>query len=98
MRISDWSSDVCSADLMKVLAKHENRIECEVLTRGTLRSRRHINLPGVKVNLPALTAKDLADIAVGLELQVDYIALSSEERRVGNECVRTCRSRWSADH
>lgn len=61
---------------MKVLAKHENRIECEVLTRGTLRSRRHINLPGVKVNLPALTAKDLADIEVGLEQQVDYIALS----------------------
>jgi len=61
---------------MKVLAKHSNRIECEVLTRGTLRSRRHINLPGVKINLPALTAKDLADIAIGLELKVDYIALS----------------------
>ena len=61
---------------MKVLAKHENKIECEVLTRGTLRSRRHINLPGVKVNLPALTAKDLADIALGLELKVEYIALS----------------------
>jgi pyruvate kinase len=61
---------------MKVLAKQENKIECEVLTRGTLRSRRHINLPGVKVNLPALTAKDLADIKVGLELRVEYIALS----------------------
>jgi pyruvate kinase len=61
---------------MKVLAKHANKIECEVLTRGTLRSRRHINLPGVKVNLPALTSKDLADIAVGLELKVDFIALS----------------------
>jgi pyruvate kinase len=61
---------------MKVLSKEENRIECEVLTRGTLRSRRHINLPGVKINLPALTAKDLADISVGLELRVDYIALS----------------------
>lgn len=61
---------------MRVLAKDENKIECEVLTRGTLRSRRHINLPGVKVNLPALTAKDLADIEVGLELQVEFIALS----------------------
>ena len=61
---------------MKVLAKHDNKIECEVLTRGTLRSRRHINLPGVKVNLPALTAKDLSDIAIGLELKVDFIALS----------------------
>ncbi len=61
---------------MKVLAKQANKIECEVLTPGTLGSRRHINLPGVKVSLPALTAKDLADIAVGLELGVDYIALS----------------------
>jgi pyruvate kinase len=61
---------------MKVLAKSANKIECEVLTRGTLKSRRHINLPGVKVNLPALTGKDLADIALGLELRVEYIALS----------------------
>src|SRR6185369_3691113 len=61
---------------MKVLAKSANKVECEVLTPGTLGSRRHINLPGVKVNLPALTAKDLADIGVGLEVGVDYIALS----------------------
>jgi pyruvate kinase len=61
---------------MKVLAKSGNKVECEVLTPGKLGSRRHINLPGVKVSLPALTAKDLADIAVGLEVSVDYIALS----------------------
>src|SRR3954471_17626739 len=61
---------------MKVLAKFQNKIECEVLTPGKLGSRRHINLPGVKVSLPALTGKDLADIAMGLEIGVDYIALS----------------------
>ncbi|HEU5124911.1 MAG TPA: pyruvate kinase [Verrucomicrobiae bacterium] len=61
---------------MKVLAKSGNKVECEVLTRGTLGSRRHINLPGVKVSLPALTAKDLKDIALGIELDVDLIALS----------------------
>ncbi len=61
---------------MKVLAKSANKVECEVLTPGRLGSRRHINLPGVKVSLPALTAKDLADIAVGLEVGVDFIALS----------------------
>jgi pyruvate kinase len=61
---------------MKVLSKSYNKIECEVLTRGTLRSRRHINLPGVRVSLPALTSKDLSDLAVALELKVDYIALS----------------------
>src|SRR5213080_312933 len=61
---------------MKVLAKEGNKVECEVLTEGTLGSRRHINLPGVKVSLPALTAKDLADVEVGLRSGVDYIALS----------------------
>src|SRR2546428_4376424 len=61
---------------MKVLAKEGNKVECEVLTEGTLGSRRHINLPGVKVSLPALTAKDLADVEVGLRAGVDYIALS----------------------
>ena len=61
---------------MRVLAKHANKIECEVLTPGRLGSRRHINLPGVKVSLPALTAKDFEDVALGLELEVDFIALS----------------------
>ena len=61
---------------MKVLAKSGNKVECEVLTAGTLGSRRHINLPGVKVSLPALTAKDIRDVKLGLELNVDFIALS----------------------
>jgi pyruvate kinase len=61
---------------MKVLAKAGNKVECEVLTEGTLGSRRHINLPGVKVSLPALTAKDIQDVKLGLELAVDFIALS----------------------
>ena len=43
---------------------------------GRLGSRRHINLPGVKVRLPALTAKDRADIAVGVDEKVDFFALS----------------------
>src|SRR5271170_7277819 len=61
---------------MKVLTKDGNKVECEVLTKGTLGSRRHINLPGVKVSLPALTAKDIKDVKLGLELNVDFIALS----------------------
>ena len=61
---------------MKVLAKHANKVECEVLTPGKLGSRRHINLPGVRVSLPALTAKDLADLEVGLDVGVDFVALS----------------------
>jgi pyruvate kinase len=61
---------------MKVLRKFANKIECEVLTPGKLGSRRHITLPGVKVGLPALTSKDLQDATLGLELGVDFIALS----------------------
>src|SRR6185295_4485436 len=56
--------------------KSGNKIRCEVLTEGTLGSRRHINLPGVKVNLPPLTEKDLADVALGAELGMDFVALS----------------------
>jgi len=61
---------------LKVLEKQNNRIRCEVLTEGSMGSRRHINLPGVKVNLPPLTEKDIADITLGAELGVDMVALS----------------------
>ena len=61
---------------MKVLEKDQNRVRCEVLTEGSLGSKRHINLPGVKVNLPPLTEKDHEDIRLGVELGVDFVALS----------------------
>jgi pyruvate kinase len=61
---------------MKVLAKTGARIRCQVLTPGVLGNRRHINLPGVKVNLPPLTEKDIADVSVGAALGVDFVALS----------------------
>ena len=61
---------------MKVVAKGAGRVECQVLTPGKLGSRRHINLPGVKVSLPALTEKDRADLELALEVRVDYVALS----------------------
>src|SRR3954454_20451721 len=61
---------------MQVLEKKTDRIRCRVLTPGRLGSRRHINLPGVRVNLPPLTEKDLADVALGAELGVDFVALS----------------------
>jgi pyruvate kinase len=59
-----------------VLEKHKNRVRCRVLTPGVLGSRRHINLPGVRVNLPPLTKKDIADVKLGVELGVDFVALS----------------------
>jgi pyruvate kinase len=59
-----------------VLDKGRNRVCCKVLTRAILGSRRHINLPGVHVNLPSLTSKDLADISLGVEMGTDFIGLS----------------------
>jgi len=64
-----------------VLEKENDRIRCRVMTPGTLGSRRHINLPGVRVNLPPLTKKDLCDIAVGVEVGVDFVALSFARQR-----------------
>ena len=61
---------------LKVLEKRHNQLSCEVLTEGVLGSRRHINLPGVRVNLPALTEKDMTDIKLGIELGVDFFAMS----------------------
>ncbi|MBS0631252.1 MAG: pyruvate kinase [Verrucomicrobia bacterium] len=61
---------------LEVLAKDAARIRCRVLIPGQLSSRRHINLPGVKVNLPAFTEKDRADTLVGLAEGIDYVALS----------------------
>src|SRR3954467_10969646 len=59
-----------------VLGKKKNRVRCKVLTPGTLGSRRHINLPGVRVNLPPMTRKDPDDVRVGAEVGVDFVALS----------------------
>ncbi|MDR1190726.1 MAG: pyruvate kinase [Verrucomicrobiales bacterium] len=61
---------------MMVKEKRRQELVCEVLTPGVMGSRRHINLPGIKVKLPALTDKDLGDLKVGAELDVDLIALS----------------------
>jgi pyruvate kinase len=60
----------------EVLEKHGTQLVCKVIDGGTLGSRRHVNLPGIRVNLPAITSKDRRDIEFGLEHEVDFIALS----------------------
>jgi pyruvate kinase len=61
---------------LEAIASAPERVRCRVVVGGWLSSRRHVNLPGVKVRLPALTAKDRADIAIGVEEKVDFFALS----------------------
>src|SRR3546814_4930914 len=68
MRISDWSSDVCSSDLRRALPARVR----------SWRSRR--------TRAPASSAVSIP------------LSWRSEERRVGKECVSTCRSRWSPYH
>ncbi len=61
---------------LRVVAVDADRIETEVVVGGTLSDRKGVNLPGTVLDLSPLTAKDRADLAFGLELGVDWVALS----------------------
>ncbi len=74
---------------MRVLSKDDAHIRCEVLTPGTIGSKRHINLPGVFVNLPCLTAKDEDDLKAGVRAGIDFVALSFVRQA---DDIRTLRS------
>ena len=60
----------------KVLAKDNENLKCKVLDGGTLGSKRHVNLPGVRVDLPSITKKDRKNINFGIKHNVSFIALS----------------------
>src|SRR3546814_7865515 len=79
MRISDWSSDVCSSDL-----------QYRCLTRRL--SSLPDSVPGMSVTKSTLRGHLRCDRCARQK------AIRSDERRVGKECVSTCRSRWSTYH
>src|SRR3546814_3303308 len=83
MRISDWSSDVCSSDL------------CFGFVVEPVRTRRHNDLVAL-LFVQAIVAQNAA-LVLGAVAAVAR-GPRSEERRVGKECVSTCRSRWSPYH
>src|SRR3546814_17761175 len=87
MRISDWSSDVCSSDL-NTSTHHAKRSTLSKLIK--------------KVDSLTNEIKEAYVNASKLDLYESYNAFKalkrSEERRVGKECVSTCRSRWSRYH
>ena len=60
----------------EVISKEHETLKCKVLDGGKLGSKRHVNLPGVRINLPSITAKDIDDIQFGITQKVDFIALS----------------------
>jgi len=61
---------------LEVLSKEDRVMQVKVIDGGLLKSKRHVNLPGIRVNLPAITDKDRRDIEFGMQQGVDFIALS----------------------
>ena len=61
---------------LQVLETREHDLRCRVLDGGTLGSRKHINLPGVRINLPSISDQDKEDIHFAIEHDVDFLALS----------------------
>src|SRR3546814_19469514 len=98
MRISDWSSDVCSSDLLAWTVSNEKFFEPLTSTVNNLRLRATYGLVGNdEIGSPSDRFFYLSNVdmeAGGAVFGEDR----SEERRVGKECVSTCRSRWSPYH
>src|SRR3546814_3612892 len=92
LRISDWSSDVCSSDLAHVPATAPKR-----KTDGAETGFRMVRDDGAVVE--GAVAHPLQPQALHIDIGVKQLGRipepRSEERRVGKECVSTCRSRWS---
>ncbi len=61
---------------LEVLEKNTPIMRCKVIDGGVLGSKKHVNLPGIRVNLPSMTSKDKEDILFAMEREVDFIALS----------------------
>jgi len=61
---------------LKVTLTTETDTECEIINGGILKDHQGINIPGVRLSIPALTDKDKEDLAFGLKQEVDFVALS----------------------
>src|SRR3546814_3110747 len=97
MRISDWSSDVCSSDLTRrgqYYLHNFLRSQPEVVAAKLARRGFHFDL----ARFTELEARRKRLQGETEQLQAERNSGRSEERRVGKECVSTCRSRWSPYH
>jgi pyruvate kinase len=66
---------------LRVLATRGSDAICEVINGGPIADRKGINLPGVEVSTSSLTKKDVSDLRFGLELGIDFVALSFVRKR-----------------
>src|SRR3546814_12757040 len=94
MRISDWSSDVCSSDL--------GESDLEEFKRSMPDQAKQSELLSLTTNIVAAHVSNNSVAATELPMIIrdvyDTLSNRSEESRVGKECVSTCRSRWSPYH
>src|SRR3546814_9278986 len=103
MRISDWSSDVCSSDLPIILCRDADRAHAArpvPLGAGQSGAARRAGSHVLALLQPCQIAADRTDRfphGRDADLGRSRARTRSEERRVGKECVSTCRSRWSPD-
>src|SRR3546814_12474167 len=93
MRISDWSSDVCSSDLAARSIPSREALEDYLKALADVTELRHVVALAGAVDRPLGPFESSMAI-----LDTGLFDKRSEERRVGKECVRTCRSRWSPYH
>lgn len=61
---------------LKVEKVKKNELVCKVINTGTIKSKKGVNIPGIKLSLPALTERDKADIKFGIENDIDFVAAS----------------------
>src|SRR3546814_20076202 len=97
MRISDWSSDVCSSDLPRIRAGAGSVLE-SAIRHDLGHHLRDLTDAIVFLRLPDIKRLIVNQLAPALGARDERAGDRSEERRVGKECVRTCRSRWSPYH
>src|SRR3546814_7792612 len=92
MRISDWSSDVCCSDLVNVALPHMRGSVSASPDQITWVLTSYIVAAAIMTPLTGWLAGRFG------RKRLMQISIRSEERRVGKECVSTCRSRWSPYH
>ena len=83
---------------LRVIEASQGRVECAVVDGGPLRSHKGMNLPGIKMSVPALTEKDRRDLAFGLEQGVDYVALSFVREAADIEEIKALIRTFELDH
>src|SRR3546814_20576097 len=103
MRISDWSSDVCSSDLPLFNFNRIMPAPDHILVKGHLEGSHWCAVHWGSLWAFGIDHVDKSEnetsmtyeFATSIDTPVELPSVRSEERRVGKECVSTCRSRWS---